>query len=95
MIVALCCQAYVKTYILTTYFFLNQRKLKLQELANKQEYKAKYMPMCDLSTMEMRKCQSCKPLLYTIDTLISSSQCSVLGAQRHVFAYKYSVLFTL
>ena len=54
MIVALCCQAYVKTYILTTYFFINQRKLKLQELANKQEYKAKYMPMCDLSTMEMR-----------------------------------------
>ena len=48
MIVALCCQAYVKTYILTTYFFLNQRKLKLQ--ANKQEYKAKYMPVCDLGT---------------------------------------------
>ena len=64
MIVALCCQAYVKTYILTTYFFLNQRKLKLQEQANKQEYKAKYMPVCDL-------------------------------VQRHVFAYKYSVLFTL
>ncbi|BFK63973.1 hypothetical protein I2700191B6_03260 [Dorea formicigenerans] len=50
MIVALCCQAYVKTYILTTYFFLNQRKLKLQEQANKQEYKAKYMPVCDLGT---------------------------------------------
>ena len=46
MIVALCCQAYVKTYILTTYFFLNQRKLKLQEQANKQEsIKAKYMPV--------------------------------------------------
>lgn len=50
MIVALCCQVYVKTYILTTYFFLNQRKLKLQEQANKQEYKAKYMPVCDLGT---------------------------------------------
>lgn len=45
MIVALCCQAYVKTYILTTYC-----KLKLQEQANKQEYKAKYMPVCDLGT---------------------------------------------
>lgn len=43
MIVALCCQAYVKTYILTTYFFLNQRKLKLQEQANKQEYKGMYL----------------------------------------------------
>ena len=64
MIVALCCQAYVKTYILTTYFFLNQRKLKLQEQANKQEYKAN---TCLCATW----------------------------VQRHVFAYKYSVLFTL